>query len=100
MDRNQKLIEQIIESLGELIPNHLAATARLSEQFKDCLIINAGGVQDVAQYAQVLRLSVSTEECGEVLDYLADQALVGITIDHVETAINELFPDRFIEPEE
>ncbi len=100
MDRNQKLIERIIESLDELLPNHVTATARLSEQFKDCLIINAGGVQDVAQYARILRLAVNTEECHEVLDYVADQALVCISIDHVETAINELFPDRFIEPEE
>ena len=40
--------------------------------------------------AEDLRLQITTGECGDVLDYIAEKAMVGITVDHVETAINEL----------
>ena len=33
-----------------------------------------------------------------VLDYISEKAMVGISLDMVEEAINELFPGRFIEP--
>jgi hypothetical protein len=44
---------------------------------------------------------VETEECPLVLDYIARKRLCGITIDHVEKAINTVYgEDRFIEPGE
>lgn len=90
----------MVKALGTCIINSEAAVKLLEHRFQDHLIINAGGVQDVAEYARILRLAVNTEECHVALDYIANKALVGISIENMETAINELFPDRFIEPEE
>lgn len=59
---------------------------------------NAGNVHDVARHAEKLRLAVTDDECGLVLDHLAQTGAINITIDHVEDAINSLFDDRFIEP--
>ena len=71
----------------------------LELHFQHHLIVNVGSVEHVAQFAKHLRLQVTPDECADVLDYIAQEHLVGITIDHVETAINERFgEDRFIEP--
>ena len=51
-----------------------------------------------APHAEQLRLHITADECSVVLDHIAETNMVSITIDHVETAINELFEDRFIEP--
>ena len=70
----------------------------LRQHFKDRLILDVGSVKDVARLAKKLRLKITREECSLVLDYIAQKAMVRITIDHVETAINDLFENRFIEP--
>jgi hypothetical protein len=92
--RNTATLKQIIEVLGYHAPPD--ALERLEEFFKDTLIIVAGSTQTIATHADELRLAITTEECGLVLDHLAPQ--VRITIDQTDEAINTLFPDRFIEP--
>jgi len=99
MDRNHTLIEQVVKALGTLVTDEQAAVRVLELHFQHHLIVNIGSVEHVAQFAKHLRLQVTPEECGEVLDYIAQESLVGITIDQVETTINERFgEDRFIEP--
>ena len=92
-DRNQSIIGEIAYIL-----NDQEAEGILRNHFKDRLILNVGDVEYVAQFAEELRLNITKAECSQVLDYIAQKSMVGITIDHVETAINELFDNRFIEP--
>ena len=91
MKINQTLIEEIVAVLNK-------QENLLRQHFKDRLILDVGSVNDVARFAKKLRLKITREECSQVLDYIAQKAMARITIDHVETAINELFEDRFIEP--
>src|ERR1035441_1443554 len=94
-DRNQSLIQEIASVLGrpsveeEILVHH----------FKDRLILDVGNVDDVARFAEQLRLNITKAECSLVLDHIASKAMVGITIETVDEAINELFDNRFIEPE-
>ena len=99
MDRNHQLIEQVVKALGALVTDEQAAVKVLEHHFQHHLLVNVGSVEHVAQFAKHLRLRITPEERGDVLDYIAQESLVGLTIDHVETAINELLgEDRFIEP--
>ena len=93
--RNTVVLTQIIEALGDSPPHALAKLERL---FQDQLLIVAGDITTVTKHAETLRLAIITPEAAQVLDHLERTAAIGITIDHVEAAINELFPDRFIEP--
>ena len=88
MKTKQSLIEEIVNCNAKF----------LSQHFKDRLILDVGSVNSVARLAKKLRLKITRKECSLVLDYIAEKAMVRITIDHVETAINELFNNRFIEP--
>jgi hypothetical protein len=92
--RNTPALEIIVKALGESAPHD--SLARLEDEFKDTLLVVAGDVKTVAQQAEHLRLAITTEECGIVLDALAPQ--IRISLDDTEEAINKLFPDRFIEP--
>jgi|GEM_PF-3816847 len=94
--RNTAVLTQIVEALGDLLISSPHALARLERAFESSLLVEAGDLKDVERHAEKLRLAIITAECGLVLDHLAPQ--VRITIDHVEDAINTLFPDRFIEP--
>ena len=97
--RNTQVLQEIIAVLGDQLPAPADALARLEEHFQDSLLIVAGNVTEVAEYAETLRLAITTPECALVLDYVGNESLAGINIDQVEDAINALFPDRFIEPE-
>ena len=97
MGRNTQILEHIINVLTP--PDKASALAQLEEHFKDRYLVDAGDVQFTASAAEQLRLNITTEECSMVLNYIASKAVVGITVDHVETAINSLLgEDRFIEP--
>ena len=99
MDRNHPLIEQVVKALGNIVTNEEAAIRVLEHHFQHHLIVNVGNVQHIAAFAKHLRLHVTLDECADVLDYIAQEHLISLTIDHVETAINERFgEDRFIEP--
>ena len=96
MGRNTKILEDIIEVLS--LPHD--ALVHLERHFGERFILDAGNVDVVAELAAQLRLRVANEECPLVLDYIAKQGKVRITIDHVEEAINSLLgEDRFQEPE-
>lgn len=89
--RNTPVLKQIVEDLDISSPQ---ALARVEDRFKDSLLVVAGDTKLIAQQAEELRLAITTDECGQVLDHLAPQ----ISLDQTEEAINTLFPDRFIEP--
>ena len=79
--------------------NKETALRELEEHFCTRLILDAGNVDTIELYAKQLRLRVEKGECGAVLDYIASKGMVGITVDVVEQAVNELLgEDRFIEP--
>ena len=99
-DRNTPILREIIEVLALQLADRKSALAQLEDHFKHQYLLNAGDVHFVASTAKQLRLNITREECSLVLDHIASKSMVGITVDHVETAINELLgEDRFIEPE-
>lgn len=95
--RNSEVLQRIVKALGENAPPD--TLARLEAEFQSSLLIVAGTVEDVARHAERLRLAITEEERGVVLDYIGSTHLAEMTIDHVEDAINSLWNDRFIEPE-
>jgi hypothetical protein len=99
MGRNTHLLREIIEVLADQVFNKDTALRDLDRRFNTRLIIDAGNVDTIQKHAKKLRLRVEKEELPLVLDYIANRRMVGITIDHVEDAINEMWDDRFIEPE-
>ena len=96
--RNTPVLREIIEVLFTELDDAPNALDVLESHFHDRLLINAGSVTTVAAYAEQLRLRTTADERPVVLDHIATTNAVSITVDHVETAINELFEDRFIEP--
>jgi hypothetical protein len=96
--RNTEVLQQIIQTLDGLLTSEPHALARLEIFFKDSLLLVAGNENDVAQHAEHLRLAIIENERGSVLDYIHEHGLAHVTIDHVEEAINTLYPDRFVEP--
>ena len=93
-DRNQPIIHEIMS----VINGSRELEQRLLQHFKDRLILDAGNTQQVAKYAKKLRLQISEQECSQVLDSIAQRHLVSIDIEHVDEVVNDLFPNRFIEP--
>src|SRR4051812_40877207 len=88
--RNTVVLMQIIEILGDLVISP-EALARLEKHFKSSLIIVAGDTEQVAKFAEELRLAITKAECETVLDYIGNGSLSGININQVEDAINALF---------
>ena len=80
-NRNTALLRRIIDCLGDQIAVPEIALKKLEREFESSLLIMAGNVEEVARYGEQLRLAVTDEECGTVLDYIGDQDLAGITID-------------------
>jgi len=95
--RNTPLLNEIIGVIADQLPDKSSALARLEQHFRNDYILNAGNADFVASAAESLRLAITKEELPLVLDCIAQKSMVGITIDHVETAINDLFDNRFIE---
>ena len=99
MGRNTPILQEIINSLSTELDDPAYALDQLENHFQHRLLVDAGNVAIVGEYAEQLRLRISEDERSTVLDYIAEQKMVVVTVDHVETAINELFGwDRFIEP--
>jgi hypothetical protein len=101
--RNTPIFHAILTVLNKYIQpkGKKAARAQLERHFHDRLIVDAGDVEFVASAAEQLRLRVEKDELPLVLDYIGSKDMVGITVEHVETAINELLGEnRFIEPGE
>jgi len=98
--RNTPLLVEIINVLDELVQDKPAALSKLEDLYQQDYVLNAGDVEFVSSAADDLRLRITADECLAVLDYIAEKGMVGLNFDHVETAINELFQDRFVEPGE
>ena len=94
--RNTVVLEQIVQALGDEAPQD--ALERLEAHFHDQLLMIVGDTAHVADFAEQLRLAITTPEESIVLDHIAREGMIGMSIDHVNDAINTLFPDRFIEP--
>src|SRR4051812_4163020 len=97
--RNLSIFAQIVGTIAPYVTDPAAAQHLLEEHFHDGLIVDAGSVDSVTSFAKQLRLDITREESVEVLDYMALKA-IGVNIDHVETAVFEVFGNRFIEPGE
>ena len=98
MGRNTPILQEIVDVLFTEVDEQATALNRLENHFHDRLLVNVGDIGIVGVYAEQLRLRITEDERSTVLDYITEQKVVGITIDIVEDAINELFEDRFIEP--
>lgn len=96
--RNTSVLREVIEALSSELDDVPYALDRLESHFHDRLIVAVGNVALIGVHAEHLRLNITEQERSTVLDHIADQKMAVVTIDHVETAINELFEDRFIEP--
>ena len=99
MDRNTPILQEITDVLFSELDEQATALNRLEHHFHDRLLVDAGNVSTVGEYAEQLRLRITEDERPVVLDYIAKKQMVAVNIDIVETAINERFGwDRFIEP--
>ena len=99
MGRNTALLKEIVTVLDAELDDAEYALDQLESHFYDALLINVGDIATVGIYAEQLRFNISQEERSTVLDYVADQKMVSVTVDVVETAINELLGwNRFVEP--
>ena len=99
MGRTAPILQEITDILFTELDDQATALNRLEHHFRDRLLVDAGNVAVVGQYAEQLRLRITDDERATVLDYIGQQKMVIVTIDIVETAINELLgQDRFIEP--
>jgi len=96
--RHTGILTEIIQNLGAPVIDPEHALSNLEHIYKDKLLIVAGDVEQVAKYAEDLRLANPPTESAAVLDYIGNRALAVITTEQVEEAINTLYPDRFIEP--
>lgn len=99
MGRNTPILQEIIEVLFTDVDGQATALHRLESHFQQRLLVDVGNVAVVGEYAEQLRLRITEDERSTVLDYIAQQKMVVVNIDHVENAINDLLGwDRFIEP--
>lgn len=99
MGRNTALLTEVIHTLSTELDDPEYALDQLESHFHEALLVNAGNVFTIGEYAKRLRLNITEDERSVVLDYIAERQMVMVTTDTVETAINERFGwDRFIEP--
>lgn len=96
--RNTPVLRTIVDVLFTDLDEQATALNRLENHFHDRLLVDVGNVATVGEYAERLRLRITVDERSMVLDYIAEHQMIIITIDVVETAVNDLFEDRFIEP--
>ena len=98
MGRNTALLQEIVTVLDSELDDSEHALDRLESHFHDRLLVDVGNTQTVAANALQLRLSIIAEECSRVLDHIAEQKMVMVTVDEVEQIVWDLFGNRFIEP--
>ena len=92
-------LREVVDVLFAEVDEQTTALHRLEDHFHNRLLVDVGNVAAVGTYAEQLRLKITEDERSTVLDYIAEKQMVMVTIDVVETAINELLGwGRFIEP--
>lgn len=97
--RNTPVLREIVDVFFTELDEQATALNRLENHFQDRLLVDAGNVATVGEYAEQLRLHITEDERSIALDYIGEQKMVVVTIDIVEEAINELLGwDRFFEP--
>ena len=97
--RNSKVLQEVVDVLFTDSGEQATALHRLEHHFHNRLLVNAGNITTVGEYAEQLRLRITEDERATVLDYIAEKRMLMINVDVVEDAINERFGwDRFIEP--
>ena len=97
--RNTTVLREIVDILFTELDEQETALNRLEHHFHDRLLADVGDINIFGTYAEQLRLQITEDERSSVLDYIAEQKMVAVTVDVVETAINKLLGwDRFIEP--
>jgi hypothetical protein len=98
MGRNTPILQEIVQVLSPELDEAEYALDRLEDHLQDRLIVDAGNVALVGSFAMQLRLEITQEECYMALDEIANQKMVGVSVNHVETVVYDLFGNRFIEP--
>jgi hypothetical protein len=98
--RNTPVFQEVLEAISPDVVDTASALNRLEIHFQDRLIVEAGNVTSVRSSAAQLRLHITDDECSTVLDEIARRGMAVVTVDVVEEVINDLFDNRFIEPEE
>ena len=93
MGRNTPILQEITDVLFTDLDEEATVLNRLETHFHDRLLVDVGDIDIVGEYAEQLRLNITEDERSTVLDYIAEQKMVVVTIDIVETAINELFEE-------
>ena len=97
--RNSKVLQEIVDVLFTELDEQAMALNRLEGHFQHRLLADVGDIDIVGEYAKELRLNITADKRPAVLDYIAEQKMVVVTIDIVEGVINSLLGwDRFIEP--
>ena len=86
---NTPVLREIVDVLFTELDEQATALNRLENHFHDRLLVDVGNVAIVGTYAEQLRLKITEDERSVVLDYIAEQKMVAVTIDIVEDAINE-----------
>jgi hypothetical protein len=96
--RNTPVLREIVDVLFTEVDDQTTVLNRLEHHFRNRLLVDAGNVFTIGEYAEQLRLNITEDERSTVLDHIAEKRSAAITIDTVEDAINERFGwDRFIE---
>ena len=98
MGRNTPILKEIVEIISPQLYLKEHAFYVLEAHFHDRLLMDVGNVTTVASAATQLRLNITQQECSLVLDYVAEQKVAVVTLDHVEQVVWDLFGNRFIEP--
>ena len=78
--RNTPVLQEIVDVLFTELDEQATALNRLEHHFHDRLVVDVGNVATVGEYAEQLRLRITEDERATVLDYIAEQKIVTITI--------------------
>lgn len=97
MGRNTALLIEVIHTLSTELDDTAYALDQLENHFQHRLLVDVGNVTTVAEYAEQLRLRIREDERFTVLNYIAEQKMVVVTIDHIKTVIWDVFGNRLIE---
>ena len=97
--RNTALLQEIISIVQNLLEYPAIALDQLEQFYRDDCLMVFGDLEFVKNAATDLGFNLSEEESIAVLNHIAKEAWIGITFEHVSTAVAALFPNRLIEPE-
>jgi hypothetical protein len=97
--RNTALLQEIISIIQNLLEYPAITLDKLEQYYRDDCLMVFGDLEFVKNATTDLGFNLSEEESIQVLDRIAKEAWIGITTEHVSTAVAALFPNRLITPE-